>query len=120
MSGHYREECSHGLVRSQCRCMSPDKEIRRVDCTDVPRHDEALAERGVPVPLQAPAARCVVEVQLLLSEEVRVVVDGQRIGEYGFVGLDVAGRQLLQALLDRIEAPTDPTGLVYKLAARHV
>lgn len=29
---HFRNECEHGVVVSQCRCFSPDKAVRIVPC----------------------------------------------------------------------------------------
>lgn len=31
MSVHYREECEHGTIKTQCRCPG-DKEVRLVSC----------------------------------------------------------------------------------------
>lgn len=36
---HYRAECKHGRVYSQCRCMGP-KEIRVISCQDDSWHRE--------------------------------------------------------------------------------
>ena len=37
--GHFREVCRHGIVMSQCRCISPHKTVRTVPCNH-PDNDE--------------------------------------------------------------------------------
>jgi len=32
MRGHIRQECKHGVLVAQCRCLSSDKEVRIVAC----------------------------------------------------------------------------------------
>lgn len=32
MAGHFREVCQFGTTHSQCRCPSPNKEIRTIKC----------------------------------------------------------------------------------------
>lgn len=45
---HMRYECKHGTVIAQCRCPSPDKTVRIVDCYDCPEdhvvEDEPIIE----------------------------------------------------------------------------
>lgn len=103
-SGHYREECVHGLVGGQCRCMSPDKQVRRGPCDTIAKHDEALAARVRQV-AAPPAAQATIRVEYLLSEEYRLWVDGTRAGDFGAGDLDRAGAAVMQALLARMVAP---------------
>lgn len=49
MSTHYREVCEYGQTHSQCRCPSPGKEIRAVQC------DRPGLHRAVPVFPPAPS-----------------------------------------------------------------
>lgn len=32
MTGHYIEKCVHGTVGGQCRCPSPSKTVKHIDC----------------------------------------------------------------------------------------
>lgn len=54
---HFREECEHGLVASQCRCKSLDKTVRKIDCAQVVNHDAKLEARTAEHQFIPPAGR---------------------------------------------------------------
>lgn len=45
MSGHYRNECIHGVRLGQCRCPSLNKAVHIVPCPDTKYHDDEVAQR---------------------------------------------------------------------------
>lgn len=41
--GHFKEVCRHNVVLRQCRCMSPDKVVRIVECDHDDEHEAKMA-----------------------------------------------------------------------------
>lgn len=48
---HFRDECKHGKLMDQCRCPSPDKEVRIVPCPASCQEEEVVVVPEIEIEL---------------------------------------------------------------------